>query len=311
MSGSRRGQQTRSAREKLRRGWLWIVIAAVAVPVCFLLSRGREQFSQHMEPGYTTEVSGEWNLTQSRIIGPTAAQDGAAVSASMSEGDLIYDFGGAEGNARVTLHTKAPIERFYEDGHLEFEFRMERAADTERTPGDIVCMFYLADDVTEDENGAAISVRAPLKYAYSGEKEMEPITYETALVRNDRHYAVANMYFPAGQADGETLYVVMEATDDRSAGVRTVMVWQYRWTQGPITVEVPPQPGVIEYYTVFGPLDFILRAAAYVLIVAVPVLLVRQIVLAGKVKKEKAAAPAAAEGMTGNPDRIDERRSDR
>ena len=275
-----------SARDRLRRGWLPLLIAAAAIPVCLLFSRGREAAGQHMEPGYTREEPGQWERTDSLIIGPSRAE-GDSVTASAEEGRLIYDFTGAGEHARVTLEIKAPETLFYAGNHITFEFPVTREADTEQTAGDILCMFYLAGDVTERENGAAVSVLAPFKYAYSGDRDMEPVTYAGALVRKDKRYAVANAYFPEGRSEGELLYLAADVSDDRNAGVRTVMAWKYRWKQGPISVEVPPQPGIIEYYRVFGPLDHILRAAAYLLIVLAPALLVRQFILMGKAKEEE------------------------
>ena len=278
----------RSFREKLRRGWKLFLIVVIALPVCFLLSLGRVESGQHMEPGYTMEVSGQWELTDSRAILPAAGSGG--ISASLEGDKLVYDFDGDGGHARAALYTAPPGELFCANDHIELAFPMEREADTEQTPGDIRCMFYLADGVTEADGVVTVDVREPFKYAYSGVKDMESITNETALTRRDRRLAVANTYFPEGREDGETLYIVMDVSDDRNAGMRTVLAWQYRWKQGPITVEVPPQPGIIEYYRAYSPLNIVFRVIAYILLVAVPVLLVRQLVLAGKAKKEKTAA---------------------
>lgn len=273
----------RTAREKLRRGRRALLIVVIALPLCFLLSLGKQRAGQHMEPGYTMEVSGRWDLAGSFVLGPTAA-DGGTVSAAVEEERLVYDFGGA----RVSVETKTPRESYYVGDRLELEFPMEREADAEQTPGDVACMFYLADDVQKSENGAEGAVRAPLKYAYSGEADMEPISYETALTRRDRRYAVANTPLPEGQADREALYLVMDVTDDQGAGVRTVMAWKYVWTQGPLTVEVPPRETVIEYYREYSALNLVFRALTVALLIAAPVLLVRQLVLRKRAKKEQA-----------------------
>ena len=288
---------SRSAREKLRRGWRLFLAAVIAAPVCFLLSCGRLESGQHMEPGYTKEVSGQWELTDSRVVGPSPAEGNALVRAWMEEDRLVYDIGGEGARARLTLYTESPGDLFYANDHVEMVFRMEREADAEETPGDILCLFYLAGGVTEDESGVSLTDSRRFKYAYSGEQDMEPITYVSALTRTyeseparkSPHFAVANAFFPEGQRDGEELYIVMDAEDDRGAGVHTDLVWQYRWTQGPLTVEVPPQPGVIEYYRAYSIWDIVLRAVAWVLTAAAAVLLVRQLVLAVKAKKEKSA----------------------
>ena len=284
---NKRGEKAkRGAGEKLRRGWTLVLIVLIAIPLCLLLSRGRVESGQHMEPGYTKEEPGRWDRTDARVIGPS--EGSGDVSASFGEDALVYDFDGEGGRVRVTLHTQAPEELFYAGDRLVLAFPMEREAEGEETPGDIRCMFYLADGVTEADCAVTVDVREPFRYAYSGEKDMEPISYENALTQKERHSAVANAWFPEGQGDGETLYVVMDVSDDRDAGVRTVAAWQYRWTQGPITVEVPPEPGVIEYYRAYSPLDIALRVFAFVLIAALAVLLARQFVLAVRARKERA-----------------------
>ncbi len=300
MKKEHKERKKRGTREKLRLGWTLVLAAVIAVPLCFLLSLGRIESGQHMEPGYTMEVPGLWERTDYRVIGPAAAAD-APVSASMNGEALVYDFGGQGEHARVTLHIHAPEEQYYADDHLEFEYLIEREADTEQTPGDIRCMFWFADGVAEGDEGVTVAVRAPFRRAYSGETDMEPVTYADALTRKERHYVVANASFPEGSGDGENLYIVMEASDDREAGVRTVLAWQYRWKQGPVTVEVPPQPGIIEYYRAYTPLDLALRAAAYVLILLLAALLVRQFILAAALRKEKKAASGSPEDRGGPP----------
>ena len=291
-------KKRRSARQKLRRGWLLILLFVIAIPALVFLAQATQQSGQSAEPGYTYEVAGRWDQTGYRTLGPTAPANGAAgVRASVDDSAVVYDFTEGNEHAQVRVNFSKPgvsmyavKESYNVDDHVTLVFYLEREADTEETPGDVSVMLYLADSAELNADGAIdLTVRTPFQRYYSGEEDMEPASYANTKERNGKREIVVNTYLPEGQTDGEPLSIVLDVTDEAS-GVRTLAVWDYRWTQGPITVEVPTQYGPIEYFD--SPIGWFARLVAMLLIVALPVLLIRQLVLAVKAKKEKAAATA-------------------
>ena len=305
-------KKQRSARQKLRRGWIAIVLAVVAIPLLYLLSHATQQSGQSVEPGYTYEVAGQWELTGFRTLGPIAA-DGAGVRISADNSAIVYDFtAGSSGHAQIKVaysepgvSTYAVKERYNPDDHVQLVFYFEREADSEETPGDVSVMLYLADSAELGADGEVdLDIRSPFKRYYSGDEDMEPATYANTKERNGKRAITANTYLPEGQTDGEALSIVLDVTDEQS-GVRTLAVWDYRWRQGPITVEVPPVYGPIEYYdSLTGQLA---RLLAVLCAVAIPVLLIRQLVLAVKVKKETAAPTETNGGATNTPDQLNDK----
>lgn len=304
-------RKQRSARQKLRRGWIAIVLAVVAIPLLYLLAHTTQQSGQSVEPGYTYEVAGQWELTGFRTLGPTAA-DGAGVSVSADNSAIVYEFAGEGDRAQIKVaysepgvSTYAVKERYNPDDHVQLVFYFEREADSEETHGDVSVMLYLADSVELGADGEVdLNIRSPFKRYYSGDEDMEPATNANTKERNGKRAITANTYLPEGQTDGEAFSIVLDVTDEQS-GVRTLAVWDYRWRQGPITVEVPPMYGPIEYYdSLTGQLA---RLLAVLCAVAIPVLLIRQLVLAVKVKKETAAPTETNGGATNTPNQLNDK----
>ncbi|MBE6910205.1 MAG: hypothetical protein E7474_11640 [Ruminococcaceae bacterium] len=286
-------KKRRSAGEKLRRGWLIILIAMIAVPLLLLLSHVTQQSGQSAEPGYTYEVDGQWERTGFRILGPTAANGGADVRASADDSAIVYDFTTGSGHAQVKLTypdlnmSKYAVKELYNaDEHIELMFEFAREADADETPGDVSAVICLAGAAELNADGTVeLTNREPFRAYYSMQNEiLEPVTYAAAQQRNSEPAVVGNAVLPVGQADGEPLCIVLDVTDEQS-GVRTLAVWDFRWKQGPITVEVPPQYGPIEYYD--SPVGMLAKLLAILSAAAVPVLLIRQAILATKTKKEK------------------------
>lgn len=217
-------KKKRSARQRLRRGWLLILLAVVAIPLLYLLAHLTQQSGQGVERGYTYEVAGQWEQTGFRTLGLTAA-DSADVRVSADDSAIVYDF--TEGGQIKVVYSELgasmyAVKKLYTpDDHVQLAFYIEYEA--EETPGDVSVMPYLADSAALGADGELdLAIRAPFKRYYSGTGDMEPATYANTQERNGGRAITANTYLPEGQTDGEALSIPdrLDCEDRRDAADR-------------------------------------------------------------------------------------------
>lgn len=240
------------------------VLLLIAV---LLLCTGCEQTvsysGQGVRPGYTLEEPGHWEQTDVLYFGPneeTRQEDGMTVAAGWDEDrNMVYTFTGADGSKAVfTVDAYWFSESYYASSSVQPGVNIIRDADTEDTPGNVVCSLAVADITPgEGKYGVKVDVReyfktqkdaTPIERFSIGENMTESTGYD-----GKKYYLSPNAFLPEGTDDGEKIYLVLGAMDGGEGTTRMYTAWEYTWRAEPETIVVPDEYGPIEEFTASAP----------------------------------------------------------
>ncbi len=201
------------------------------------------------DPAYfRMEYPGHWTLTDVHFIGGGEGEvkDGdMTISAERygAEGeDMVYSFTGSDGSQhRIRIPDPAFEKSYFAQDSNNKYFYITHYMDPEDAPGRVVCSVFLGD---VDFEGGEVSV-TPRHYfkgltPSAGEQKLfyAPPDEErkTASRYLDDIYATfvdMNISFPAGEQDGEKLYLVYAVSDDLSGNAKMYNIYEYTYSEGP------------------------------------------------------------------------------
>ncbi len=285
----------------------FILLAALLVLNAGCAQKSAPIRGQHVEPGYTYEEPGHWELTDTLYYDVCAdKRQGSQAELSLSRDEKGYavftftvteegNFSGEEGHscrgetAAFTVEAFWLEERYYPSSSVQPGFNLVREADTAHTPGDVRCDVFIGD--IEPLEDGAWSARTQIRSRFTnargetiesfsiGENMTQATGYD-----GKKYYLTPTGHLPAGEEDGEKLYVVLTAADSEGLA-RAGTAWEYTWAAQPETIVVEDRYGPIEYFET-GPAA-ILGYGALALCILIPAAVVVVLLLVHRRKKRR------------------------
>ena len=263
---------------------------------------------QHVEPGYTYEEPGHWELTDVLTFDIGADREpekGIRVSLTRNEkGYAVFtftvtedvSFSGEEGHsckgetAVFTVEAFWFGESYYPSGSVQPGFNILREADTDHTPGYVGCDVFIGDIEPQEDGSWSARTRVRDWFANAKGEKLESFSIEENMTKSTgydgkKYYLTPTGHLPAGEEDGEKIYIVLTAAA-REGHARAMTAWEYTWVAQPETIVVEDRYGPIEYFGSpgFNYVLLVLWVLVPVGIVAVTVLLIVSIVKRRKKK---------------------------
>ena len=230
---------------------------------------------QGVQPGYTKEEPGHWELTDTLYVDATQPrrQDGeVTITAGWEETDMLFTFTASDGSQTCWTVSLLNIPTFCYAGFASVDVDITRDTDEAHSVGGVICSLVMADvESGAGEYGLKVTPRSGFR-TMSGE-EMETFDIhrymETYGDTTEMRYSLFGAHgdLPVGSEDGETIYLVLGVMDSLGGKSRMYIACRYTWVNQPETIVVPDQYGPIEY----GPEDMALEFAKLAALIAVPV----------------------------------------
>ena len=275
----------------------FILAAALLVLTAGCAQKSAPIRGQHVEPGYTYEEPGHWELTDMLYYDeipevPQGSKYGVSLSRS-EKGYAVFtftvtedvNFSGEEGHsckgetAVFTVEAFWFGESYYPSSSVQPGLNIFREADTDHTPGDVVCSLFIGDfalrdgTVTGSARDRFTTMKGePIESFSIGENMVQSTGYD-----GKKYYLTPTGHLPAGEEGGEKIYVVLTAADGEGFA-RAYTAWEYSWVAQPETIVVEDRYGPIEYFGASSPgfHIFVLALCILILIAVAVILLVRR-----------------------------------
>lgn len=193
---------------------------------------------------YSVEYPGCWNMTDIRFIGGDGEEirDGDVTITAQRYGvegeDMVYTFKGDDGSyTRIHVPDFYPTAKVFAGGSFFAWIKNTAYRDPEDAVGNLHCSLALADvEFDTGKYGIKIHPRQYIDTLISSMSEGETFEAPGRIVFDGS--------FPAGQEDGEKIYLAYGVMDGFSGGVRMYNIYEYTYTMGPVTEWVynPPMP---------------------------------------------------------------------
>ena len=275
----------------------FILLTALLVLTAGCAQKSAPIRGQHVEPGYTYEEPGHWELTDTLYydVGLDKRQ-GSKTELSLSRSEKGYavftftvtedaNFSGEEGHscrgekAVFTVEAFWFGESYYPSSSVQPGVNIFREADADHTPGDVVCSLFIGDfalrdgTVTGSARDRFTTMKGePIESFSIGENMTQATGYD-----GKKYYLTPTGHLPAGEEDGEKIHIVLTAADSEGLAC-AYTAWEYSWVAQPETIVVEDQYGPIEYFGASSPgfHIFVLALCVLIPIAVVVILLVRR-----------------------------------
>ncbi|MCR5108460.1 MAG: hypothetical protein K6B28_09885 [Lachnospiraceae bacterium] len=181
---------------------------------------------------YSEERKGHWDMTDIKFIGGNKKElkDGDIIIKAERYGvegeDMVYTYNMDDGSyCRLYLPEIYPDEFVYADGSFYIWIKNTSYSDPENTEGILHCSLALADvEFNKGEYGIKVH---PQMYFESSFLDENDVTFEApGRISFDG-------VFPAGDRDGDKIYLVYGVMDGFSGNVRMYNVYEYTYSEGP------------------------------------------------------------------------------
>ena len=137
--------------------------------------------------------------------------------------------------------------RYYAGGFFNPGFMVLKKADEPHTPGNVICSLALCDvEFGTGKYGVKITPRMYFSRGYPAEEVQifspgeERMTWRETRAEGETdypEYAYTSLdgSFPAGEKEGEKIYLVYGMMDTIAGDIRMYDIYEYTWKKGPIT----------------------------------------------------------------------------
>ena len=218
------------------------------------------------DPNYEArEHDGCWDLTDIIYVGDDKENianqdvDVKAERTGLDGQDVVYtftvkdDISEEEGHdctgevRRITVPEYPFSGRYYVGGYFYAELRVFVNTDKEHTPGNIIGSVALCDvDFDTGKYGVKITPKQYFAKGYPPE-EVQTFSPDDGVMKyrgleppkgpDDTGWAFLNLEgsFPAGEEDGEKIYLVYGLMDDIAGDIRMYNIYEYTYREGPVT----------------------------------------------------------------------------